>query len=147
MISTTLTGITHSTYTTTTDIPFAINDTFYSNSNISFTCTTSAITDLLSKTLTVGNITNYSLYYRLVDNLTSNNTIISETISLTSDMLVNNALIVGLNTLNNTITNNYLLDDKDTLNCMWDRLASQSYSMYISYIFVFHLNFSRTLFF
>jgi hypothetical protein len=130
MISTTLTGITHSTYTTTTDIPFAINDTFYSNSNISFTCTTSAITDLLSKTLTVGNITNYSLYYRLVDNLTSNNTIISETISLTSGMLVNNALIVGLNTLNNTITNNYLLDDMN---------ENEVYTLYKNYKLVLRI--------
>jgi hypothetical protein len=111
MISTTLTGITHSTYTTTTDIPFAINDTFYSNSNISFTCTTSAITDLLSKTINAGNITSYSLYYRLIDNLTDNNTIISETISLTSDMLINNSLIVTLNILNSTISHDYIIDD------------------------------------
>ena len=111
MINTTLTGITHTSYTTTTDIPFAINDTFYSNSNISFTCTSAGILDILSKTINAGNITNFALYYRLIDNTTTNTTILSDTIDLTSAMFVNNSIIVSLDDLNNTITHNYLLDD------------------------------------
>ena len=111
MINTTLTGITHTSYITTTDIPFAINDTFYSNSNISFTCTAAGILDILSKTINAGNITNFALYYRLIDNTTTNTTILSDTIDLTAVMFVNNSIIVSLDDLNNTITHNYLLDD------------------------------------
>jgi hypothetical protein len=130
MINITLTGITHNTYTTTTDIPFAINDTFYCDSNISFVCTASGILDILSKTINSGNITNFALYYRLIDNTTSNTIILSDTIDLTAAMFVNNSIIVSLDDLNNTITHDYVLDDMS---------EDEFYQFYKKYILIIRI--------
>ena len=96
MISKTLTGITFNEYNSTVDLPFYINDTFFSSSKISFSSTLSFINDLLSLSINSGNITNYRLYVRIASTISpSVNILYEDTISLTTANIVNSSLIVS----------------------------------------------------
>lgn len=128
MIEKTLSGITHTSYLTSTDIPFCVNDTFDTNTNISFVCTSSAILDIFTKTINIGNITNYTLYYRLTD--LESNIILSDDLDLTTNNFLNNSIIVYLSSLNTTFTHEYVMEDMD---------ESEIYLLYKSYKLIFRI--------
>lgn len=121
MISKTLTGITFNEYNSTVDLPFYINDTFFSSSKISFSSTLSFINDLLSLSINSGNITNYRLYVRIASTISpSVNILYEDTISLTTANIVNSSLIVSCSDILSNISHDYLCyntseDEKNSL--------------------------------
>lgn len=96
MINKTLTGTLSSEYDISYDIPCAINDTFFVESDIKFVCTTAAIQDLLSITINAGNISTYNLYVRVLDNISTPNIIKEQIIELTASNLSSGNITVDL---------------------------------------------------
>jgi hypothetical protein len=129
-----VTGIEIEDYNTSYDLPCAINDTFFCESDIKFICTINALNDLLSLSLSSGNISDYSLriILALSDDETGNNsmdigvegTIVpfsaiinyDQTIELDNSNIINsNSIVVDLNSILQNVTHDLLLDSMTDL--------------------------------
>lgn len=108
MLEFTLTGITLTDYNAE-DLPCAINDIFYANTDIAFIAPTAFIDEKLSID-TTSNVTDYSINIRFCSDINPLNILNVETIELTPDNIINSSIVVHLNNISNLITNDYLLE-------------------------------------
>jgi hypothetical protein len=115
MISKTLTGITFNEYNPTVDLPFYVNDTFFSSSPVSFCSTLSFLNNILGLSINAGNISNYKLYIRITSSLnTPLNILFEDTIQLSASNVVNSSIVVSVFETVNKISHDYLCYNTNT---------------------------------